>query len=152
MKQHSTPLVQTLTFVALDRQLAEDAAQEAFVRLYLRWDQVEKLRDPVAWLYQVGINQCKDYRRKLGRIARLVERLGAEAREPSDGETWLPQREFVDVLKALPRRQRTAVALFYLGDLSAVDVASVMRITEGAVHSHLHKAREALKDVLEVKI
>ncbi len=151
VRRYSVPLIQTLTFVALDRQLAEDAAQEAFVRLYLRWDQVEKLEDPVAWVYRVGINQCKDYRRKLTRIARLVERLGADAHEPSDSEPWLPRREFIDALKILPRRQRTAVALFYLGDLSAADVASVMLITEGAVHSHLHKAREVLKDVLEVK-
>jgi RNA polymerase sigma-70 factor (ECF subfamily) len=149
--RHSAPLVQTLTFVSLDRHLAEDAAQEAFVRLYERWGTRGAPADPAAWLYRVGINQCKDFRRKLVRIGRLLERLSVDTVEASEIEPWLPQREFLDAIAVLPHRQRMAVALHYLGDLPTSEVAQVMGITEGAVHSHLHKAREALKDVLEVR-
>ena len=52
-------------------------------------------------------------------------------------------------LRALPDRQRVAVALHYLADLSVADVAAAMGISEGAVKTHLHRARSQLAVSLE---
>ena len=152
MEGHCARLVQALTMISLDREVAADAAQEAFIQLYLRWDVVDQYRDPVAWLYRVGINRCKDYRRFLFRTTRVVERLGAQ-QDPETGETnavrWSPDPDFASVFRSLPRRQRTAATLHYLNDLSVGEIARVMNISEGAVNSHLHRAREALKRLVE---
>lgn len=48
----------------------------------------------------------------------------------------------------LPDRQRTAVALFYIGDRSISDVAEVMGVREGTVKATLHNARQQLEKIL----
>ena len=154
MQSHSKRLVQALTMISLDGEAAADAAQEAFIQLYLRWDGADRPRDPAAWLYRVGINRCKDHRRFLTRTARVVERLGSwTASEPAGDDVvavnWMPGGDFAAALRSLPGGQRTAATLYYLNDLSTTEIASVMGISEGTVNSHLHRAREALKKLVE---
>ncbi len=154
MQSHSKRLVQALTMISLDGEAAADAAQEAFIALYLRWDGADRPRDPAAWLYRVGINRCKDHRRFVTRTARAVERLGSWASGAPDGEggalvTWAPGGDFATALRSLPAGQRTAATLYYLIDLSTTDIAAIMRVSEGTVNSHLHRAREALKKLVE---
>jgi RNA polymerase sigma-70 factor, ECF subfamily len=146
---HCARLVQSLSLIFLDRELAADAAQEAFIELHLHWDEAVAYTDPVAWLYRVGINRCKDHRRYLARSARLLQRLGGALVEKVEPEPWAPETEFIAIIRPLPARQRTAAALFYLADFSIEEIATTMNISEGAVNSHLHRAREALKKVLE---
>jgi len=55
------------------------------------------------------------------------------------------------MLGRLPLRQRTAAALFYEADFSVAEIAAVMNISEGAVKSHLSRARQSLRQVLEVE-
>ena len=124
-------------------------SQETFLRLYTHWDQVSKHPDLVAWLYRVALNRASHYRRSLARAARLVERLGNNASGTEASPPWEPETEFLSILRNLPKRQRVATALHYVGDLSVPEVARAMGISEGAVNSHLHRARLALKDMLE---
>jgi RNA polymerase sigma-70 factor, ECF subfamily len=157
VRRHFHPLEKSLTLITLDAGLAADAAQEACLRLYLRWDKVDSLDDPVAWLYRVGINRCRDYRRQLKRATRLFERLSAEAgARAGDGtgepaERWAPEAEFADLVRRLPRQQRVAAVLFYQADLSTKEIARTMQISESAVKSHLQRAREALRPLVEVE-
>ena len=148
VNRHSARLVKSLALITLDRGLAEDAAQEAFLQLYLHWREVPGMRDPAAWLYRVGMNRCKNYRRAMSRTARLVERLGQSVDERTQGQ-WSPEAGFVAIFQPLPKRQRAAVALHYLAGFSTSEIANTMGISEGAVGSHLHKARESLRKVLE---
>jgi len=147
VQANSAPLIRNLTLITLDPGLAEDAAQEAFLQLYLHWRDLGET-DRVPWLYRVAINRCKDYRRALGRAARLARQLVGSL-EDSSVESWTPDPELISILRPLPRRQRTAAALFYLGGFPTMEVASAMGISDGAVRSHLHKAREALRKTLE---
>jgi RNA polymerase sigma-70 factor (ECF subfamily) len=151
VRRHFHPLEKSLSLITLDAGLAADAAQEAFLRLYLRWGDVDKLDDPVAWLYRVGINRCHDYRRQLKRATRLFERLSAEAGTDEPGEQWTPGSEFAGTVKRLPKQQRVAAVLFYQADLSTKEIARTMQISESAVKSHLQRAREALRPLMEVE-
>ncbi len=144
---HTARLVKSLSLITLDRGLAEDAAQEAFLQLHLHWHDPE-VKDPVAWLYRVGINRCKDYRRAMGRATRLRQRLAGSFEEFTP-PAWTPDPDLMSILRPLPKRQRTAASLFYLAGFSTSEIARAMDISEGAVGSHLHKAREALRKILE---
>jgi RNA polymerase sigma factor (sigma-70 family) len=155
VRKHFHPLEKSLSLITLDAALAADAAQEACLRLYLRWEEVDKLDDPAAWLYRVGINRCHDYRRQLKRASRLFDRLTVEAgraqaapHEP--GERWAPDAEFAALVERLSKQQRIAAVLFYQADLSTKEIARVMQISESAVKSHLQRAREALRPLVEV--
>ena len=142
-------LVRSLTAMFMDRELAADAAQDAFVQLYLHWDKVTASGDPVAWLYRVAINRCRDHRRALARAARLLQRLAGNARPEAAQPEWEPRTEFWSVLSGLPHGQRVAAALYYDADFSVAEIANVMGISEGTVSSHLHRARTALRRLIE---
>lgn len=139
-----------LDAVFLDRELAADAAQDAFVQLYLHFDEVGGSVEPEAWIYRVAVNRARDYRRQIMRKARLLGRLAGTS-SPAYGQGAAADDGFVSVLRRLPLKQRTAAALFYQGDLSISEIAQVMGISEGAVNSHLNRARQTLKSILEAK-
>jgi RNA polymerase sigma-70 factor, ECF subfamily len=149
VRQYSPALIRTLTLVVLDREAAADIAQETFIQVHRHWDKVSEHPHLPGWIYRVGINRAKDYRRSLARAARLVERLGSTSSVRQPIQPWQPEIEFTSILRDLSQRQRAAAALHYVGDLSVPEVAQIMGISEGAVKSHLHRARLALKDMLE---
>jgi RNA polymerase sigma-70 factor (ECF subfamily) len=150
VRRSSERLIQMLDVVYLDRQLAADAAQDAFVQLYLHWDEVGSSAKPEAWLYRVAVNRCKDYRRRMARAGRLVRRLAAASPLETSRDTWEPADDLVKLLCRLPVRQRAAAGLFYQADMSIAEIARTMGISEGAVNSHLNRARRTLKEILEV--
>jgi RNA polymerase sigma factor (sigma-70 family) len=147
---HYPRLVKTLCLIALDRETAADAAQEAFLQLHLHWDRVSAYEDPVGWVYRVALNRCRDYRRQLIRLARLRERQVSEMTRGQDVQ-WYPEREFVEALRELPRRRREAAALHYIAGFSQKETAQAMGLSEGAIKSHLFRARETLQAKLEVE-
>ncbi|NLE11858.1 RNA polymerase sigma factor [Propionibacterium sp.] len=142
-------LVRSLTSIFLDEQLAADAVQDAFIQLYKHWGEVTAKGDPDPWLYRVAVNRASDYRRALTRASRLFQRLVKTAPADPVCVDWVPRAEFMSMLSQLPTRQRTAAALYYEADLSVAEIARVMEISEGAVNSHLHRARMALRKILE---
>ncbi len=154
MQWHSARLMRALTMISLDREVAADAAQEAFIQLYLRWDRFDEYRDPVAWLYRVGINRCKDYRRFVSRTARVIERLRSQSDPETRGdctEEWTRDLDFATLFRSLSKRQRIAATLYYLNDLSVEEIARIMGLSEGTVNSHLHRARETLRGLVEAE-
>jgi RNA polymerase sigma factor (sigma-70 family) len=150
VREQSPRLLQSLSLIVRDRDLAADAAQEAFIQLYRHWNDMEEIRDPVAWLYRVALNRSNDYRRRLARGARLFERLISTSTNDDWAAADVSGTELVAVFRALPLGQRTAATLFYLADFPVAEVARAMNVSEGTVNRHLYRAREALRGTLEV--
>jgi RNA polymerase sigma-70 factor (ECF subfamily) len=117
------------------RDLAEDAAQEAFARALARWRRLS--REPWAggWVMTTALNFARRQMRK----RRPIER---ERPPDPDTDALLDLRRSID---ALPRRQQTAVVLHYLMDLPVEQVAASMRCKEGTVKAHLARARATLE-------
>jgi RNA polymerase sigma-70 factor (sigma-E family) len=149
-RRHYPRLVQTLCLTTLDRETAADVAQEAFLRLHLEWERVSHYENRVGWVYRVAINRSRDYRRRSLRLLRLGQSQPRTAIEP-EGIVWKPERGFFQALKELPDRQRQAVALHYVAGFSQKETAEAMGLSEGAVKSHLFRARETLRRKLGVE-
>jgi RNA polymerase sigma-70 factor (ECF subfamily) len=136
-------LVAALTVVAGDGAVGRDAADEALVRAYERWPRVELMSSPEAWTYTVGVNVLR----------RRARRVAIEARLGVRGERWVAPPELRldvwDAVRHLPRRQREAIALRYLLDLSEVQVAGVMGVAVGTASATLATARRALASALD---
>lgn len=124
------------------REIANEATQEAFGRAFARWRRLSKAEWGGGWVMTTALNLC---RRALKREAAPFA--DAHRAEPP-GETRLVVTR---ALADLSQRQREAVVLFYIGDLPMSEVAERMGITEGAVKSHLARARESLRGRLEVQ-
>lgn len=136
------------TVLCGDREAGRDIAQEALTRTYREWDRVSRLERPGAWSRRVVVNLSHDHRRHLAvrrrRVSVLATRTagdGTADEAPLDAETWA-------AVAMLPERQRTVVALFYIGDRSISDVAEAMGVREGTVKTTLHKARNQLRRLL----
>lgn len=126
-----------LTVVARDVDVAREVTAEAFVRALERWDRVAAMESPAAWTYRVGVNLL---RRRMRRAA-FEKRLRSEEQAvPSPAI----QPELWDAVRALPVRQRTAVALRYVCDLSQEEIAAVMNVAPGTVSATLTAARRRL--------
>ena len=145
-RAHYARLVRALALACGDGELAADAVQEAFVRAHTRWRTLRHYDDPVGWVRRVALNLLADDRRRTTRKQRAIARLAAEPAATADP----PVADGLDaLLAALAPQQRTAVALFYVDDLSVAEVAAAMDISEGTVKSHLHDARKRLREVLD---
>lgn len=128
------------------RALAEELAQEAFVKAYQRWSVVSTYDDPGAWVRRVAANLATSTLRRRLVEARALTRL-ASRRTVAD-ELRLEDAAFWAAVRRLPRRQAQCVALHYLEDRSTAEVAAVLGISEATVRVHLHRARTGLATTL----
>jgi RNA polymerase sigma-70 factor, ECF subfamily len=131
---------------------AEDVAQETLLRLWRNAAGLELGEGGVRpWLRRVAANLCID-RVRARRNTSLGDAIPEEA-EPPTQVKHLAERELgirVDAaLKALPDRQRLALALFHYEGMSQVEVGEVMGISDEAVESLLARGRRALKHSLK---
>lgn len=137
-------LVAALIVVGGRREDAEEAVQEAFIRLIPRWDRVSHYDDPEAWLRLVA------YRLLAKRWRRASRRRSLWLSEPQARATDIDTT--VDVTHAvaqLPPDQGAVVFLHYLCDTPVEDCAQQLDIPVGTVKSRLARARSALAVLLE---
>lgn len=124
------------------RHLAEEVAQDAFIAGYRRWERISRYDNPEAWLRRVVVNRSTSVLRRGLTEVKAIPRLRAgmdhiPELEPEAAGVW-------DKVRALPRRQAQAVALFYLEDLSLEQIADVLECSPGTVKAHLRRGRERL--------
>src|SRR5437867_2269988 len=129
-----------------DRSLAEDLAQEAFVRLTGRF---RHLRAPEAfpsYLRRTVLNLCLSHLRR-ARVERAwLEKEQGRARDTAWGEPDLTARdELWEALHRLTARQRAAVVLRYYEDLSEHQAAEAMGVSVPAVRSLVARGMETLR-------
>jgi RNA polymerase sigma factor (sigma-70 family) len=149
------PYVRMLVALAVrevGRSDAEDVVQDALVRAWRRRATFDPDRGTArVWLVAVLLDQAR--RHRLRRLRRM-SLAAADSAEADSAEAVLVPADAARVdldraVRALPRRQRQVITLFYLADLSVAEVASVLGITAGSVKSHLHDARQSLRVALE---
>ncbi len=140
---HFDDVARAITLAAGDRELAQDATQEAFARALRRWRRVQDMDRPDGWVYVVAMNQLRDHWRRLER-QQPVEPV--EADNKGSVVIRLSVRE---AIATLPPRQRQAVVLRYLADLPLAAVAEAMGCALGTAKATLHHALRAMRVELE---
>lgn len=139
---HSPGALRLAYLLVTDRDLAQDLVQDAFVRLFARY---RDLRDPdhfETYLRKTIVNLSRDQhrRRKTERAYLARQNPGEPAAAPVD-----PDEELRTALRQLPERQRAAVALRYLEDLSEQQTADVMDTSVAAVKALTQRGSSALR-------
>ena len=126
-----------------DAAAAEDLAQDSFIAAHRNWEKVSGYEAPQAWVRRVLINRAASRHRRLGAEVRALVRLGEEGHSEMP-DLSSPTSEVWEQVRRLPRRQRDAVVLHYVGQLTMEEIGETMGCSPGAVKSHLHRARETL--------
>ena len=151
-REYHAPVVRYLTRRLGDRDLAEELAQETFVRA-LRQDEIVNER---SWLFAVATNLVRDEARKDARRRRHLELLAAEARDAQvDGpdismERALDAADARRALDVLAERDRQALLLREEG-LDYPEIAEILGIAVGSVGTTLSRARRRLAESYEAQ-
>ena len=140
-----------------DAALAEEAAQEAFIRGYRRLWLLGDGAKFAAWITTIArhaaINLGLRHRRELNKRERWALEQPAAA-SPVTGETTklCPPETLRQTLAELPAAHRECLVLFYLEGKSGAEAAATLGISEAALRVRLHRARAAMRERLEEKL
>lgn len=125
-----------------DPAVAEDVAAEALARAYARWAKVSELPWRDGWVLRVASNLAIDHVRR--------RRVAPVAAPVVDDDAVTVRLALAACLRALPRRQRQAVALHYLAGLTDDEVGQALGISAGSVKTHIHRGMAALRKAAPV--
>jgi RNA polymerase sigma-70 factor (ECF subfamily) len=148
-----------------NRQEAEDAVQEIFIRVYTHIERYDERQKFSTWIYRIANNLCIDILRK----RKITYSLDSKASHDEDHDFYsiladkeysLEQLTIVSefnehiqrVVQALPDKYRLVIVLKYMDELSLQEIGDILNITLSTVKTRLHRAREFLRKKLSSEI
>lgn len=124
---------------------AEDVVQDTLIQYHLTSIEFENEEHMKAWLFRVVINKSKNLVRSIWHTRRVSldeNQETIEFTEPRD-------RTLFDAVMELPLKYRVVIHLFYYEDYNIHEIASILKITNGAVKTRLSRGRQMLKKELQ---
>jgi len=137
-------LVGSLTLYCGNRATAEDLAQEALIRTWMRWKKVREMNSPEAWTFRTAFNLANSWGRRRQAERRAVRRLEQSGGDfaPPDPTDVLAVRSAVG---ALPPRQRAAIVCRYFGGMNVADTATALNTKPGTVKALTSQGIDSLR-------
>ena len=140
IQDHGDSILRLCAMYLRDSSLAEDAAQETFLRAYRAIDRFRGDSSPKTWLTRIAINVCKDMSHKRSRQPLLLEKLPEAALHD-----FAADDSVINEVMLLPPKYRAVILLRYYQELDVKDIAKVLGITRSAASVRLNRAREVLR-------
>ncbi len=164
----SSRLFRVIMRILSDEDEAESIMQETFLQAFKRLDTFRRESKLTTWLYAIGINLARASLRKSRRLSALddhdIDRMQPTFSRGMFAQTferWNPEqlaekserRRIVhEAIDQLPDDYRTVVILRDIEEHSTEDVANMLNISSGAVRVRLHRARQALRTLLDNRL
>ncbi len=160
LRRYRSPLVSFFVRMVRDQALAEDLAQEVFLRVYQSRHRYEPEARFTTWLYRIAtnlaLNAIRDRKQTVPRENQDIEEGGEVARAVDPQPTAIQQlvqrdreRLIREAVESLPEKQGAAVILHKYQGLDYRRIAKVLGVSESAVKSLLFRAYENLRARLE---
>lgn len=154
--EYAQPLYRVAFSVVRNAAEAEDAVQETFLRVLKNRSKLHELRDARVWLIRITWNVVLDRKRRsktrpeTDDIAELARTLpcggpGSEAATIASAE----YRRILALIDKLPAKEREALLLSAVEELTTAEIAAVLATSESSVRSRLYRARLLLARLLE---
>ena len=152
VQRYQAAVVDVVYRMCSDAQLAQDAAQEAFIQAWLHLPSYRPKSPLRNWLYRIAVNTAVDaLRRQAKLLPQEIEKLDLAALQDNP-ESLLVEKERADqvqrAVQTLPDACRAVLVLREYENLSYKDIASTLDIPMGTVMSRLNYARERLRLLL----
>ncbi len=155
--QYSTTLYRVAYSITRNAAEAEDAVQETFLRVLRHRDKLGEIRDHRVWLVRITWNVVLDRKRRAKArpetedISDLVRTLPAKSLTAE--KTAISAQEHARILAlidTLPRKERDALLLSAVEELTTAQAAAVLGTTESSVRSRIFRARHQLGALLDM--
>lgn len=156
--QYASTLYRVAFSVLRNQQDAEDAVQEAFLRVLRHRETLGEIRDHRVWLVRIVWNIVLDRKRRaktrpetddIADLARVLPANGLTAEQRASALQHHAQ--VMACVETLPSREREVMLLSAFEELSSVEIAEVLGVTESSVRSRLFRARNLLAGLLQHK-
>ncbi|MEO7664530.1 MAG: RNA polymerase sigma factor [Candidatus Limnocylindrales bacterium] len=149
--RHHAEIYAYLVRMLRDPELAADMTQDAFVKAYRAYATLEKGENARAWLYQIAHRVALDNLRRR-KIVRFLPLTGdAKGSSPSAEHLAMDLRLSGPLERALariPERQRAALLLAEIHDLTGLELAAALGVSHVAARALLTRARQSLREAL----
>jgi RNA polymerase sigma-70 factor (sigma-E family) len=132
-----------------DWHRAEDAAQDALVKIYRRWNRIDRSQGLNSYAHQCLVTAVFDQARKPWRRERLADTDEPSAPLPDHAGSVDDRLFVVQALAALPASQRACVVLRHYADLSLEQTADILGIGVGGVKSQSSRGLTRLRELLD---
>ena len=129
-----------------DSELADDIAQESYIKAYLSCYSLSNLDKFNAWIYKIGYNTFLDHRRG-ERLTEGYEQAKTFATQERADSSFAYQALY-EALNKIPPKERTSILLFYMQGYSIKEIAEIQDTTQDAVKQHLSRGRKHLRGLL----
>lgn len=155
VETYQTPVFNLCYRMLGEPELAEDAAQETFLRAYQHLNRYDSKRPFATWLLSIAAHYCIDRlrRRKFSMFSMDEEDEEGNTFELPDARAPDPENSLINgqtnervhaMLAELDDTDRAAVIMRYWYDYSEIEIAESLKLTVSAVKSRLHRARREL--------
>ena len=149
--KHHNEIFAYLLRMMRDPEVAADMTQDAFIKAYKNYETLEKPENARAWLYQIAHRVALDEIRRR-KIVRFFPWTGeSRGAAPSAEHLVMDARlsgPMQRALERIPERQRAALLLAELHDLTGVELAAALGVSHVAARALLTRARESLRQAL----
>jgi RNA polymerase sigma-70 factor (ECF subfamily) len=149
--KHHSEIYAYLLRMLREPELAADLTQDAFIKAYRNYETLEKPENARAWLYQIAHRVALDEIRRR-KIIRFLPWTGeSPGSVPSAERLVMDAHLSSDMQRALgriPERQRAALLLAELHDLTGLELAAALGVSHVAARALLTRARESLRQAL----
>jgi RNA polymerase sigma-70 factor (ECF subfamily) len=154
--QYASTLYRVAFSVLRNSTDAEDAVQEAFLRVLRHRDSLVEIRDHRVWLIRIVWNVVLDRKRRaktrpetedVSELARVLPANGLSAEERVSAAQH--HAHVLGCVERLPAKEREVLILSAFEELSSVEISAVLGVTESSVRSRLFRARNLLAGLLE---
>lgn len=157
LERHRNPVIHFLYRMVQNQSVAEELAQEVFLRVYRSRANYEPTAKFTTWLFRIAshlaLNWIRDRRNERGQESLDVETPDGMARQVSDRkisaeQSLVRESKFEEIRRAiqsLPEKQRAAVLMHKYEEMEYSQIASVLECSESAVKSLLFRAYETLR-------
>lgn len=137
-------LLRFATVLCGDSSLAQDLVQDALMRAHTRWDRIEAMTAPEAYVKKMIVNGHLSFRRKFARI-RLVDEFEARPAPGDHAQRTADRALLAEELTKLPRQQRVVLVLRFYEGLDDAEIADVLGCSTGTVRGYASRALAALR-------
>lgn len=138
-----------------DPSLADDLAQETFIRAWDKMDTISSGGRFSAWLMKIAHNMFLQSYRKAKRYGRLMEELEQDTdvmtpveNSPISGEGSLDMPKYLSILN---EEERSVMLLYFVNDLTHSEISEVSGLPLGTVKSHIHRGKFKIREHFELK-
>lgn len=134
-----------------DYHLAEDAAQDTFLKVYRNLKNFRNESNIKTWITRIAINECKNCMRK-NWFGRERYEIPAEIQGENPFDLIDVKESVTEVIQKLPLKYREVILLYYYQEHTVKEISEMLHLKESNVQQRLKRGREKLKTELKEEV